>query len=199
MGLMLFSGNSWKTLHYLELCVWNIGGTSECLFVEERSKTTWVFSKIIFLIEFFLEESVQVHQGSVTFMKFMYFPNDHHVYKWAGESGGDGQGGSSVCWSWRHLKLLCPSLVIPEEDQGMCSTRSGQTFEKLLLLPAEAQLLSLHVNHCNMKGKCINFSDNQCLLHREQHLFRVSTYWHRTGNVLGHCSSRVTVTRDEGI
>lgn len=44
--------------------------------MEERFKTTWVFSKIIFLIQFFLKESVQFHQGSVTFMKFMYFPND---------------------------------------------------------------------------------------------------------------------------
>lgn len=118
MGLVLFSGNSWKTLYYLEVGVWNIGETNECLYVEERFKTTQKFSKTIFLVQFFWKEFLMDHQCIVTFiMKFMCFPNNQTM---------------SICGQVRVRGMvrvvavsadpeapkaaLCPSLVIPEED-----------------------------------------------------------------------------------
>lgn len=79
MGLVLFSVNSWKTLYYLEVGVWNIGETSECLYVEERFKTTQKFSKVIFLIQIFWKEFLKGHQWIVTFMKFLCFPNNQTI------------------------------------------------------------------------------------------------------------------------
>lgn len=156
------------------------------------------FCKNYFLTEFFLKEFLKC---IVTFIKFMCFPNNQSMF---------------ICGQVRVGEIVRVVIVSAAlEGTWSCSvsqlgdTRGGlrdvlhwvwanqQLLERVLLLPAEAQLLSLHINHFNMKEKCFSFSDYQCLLHREQHLLRVSTHWLTTSSVLGHCSTRVTVTRDE--
>lgn len=94
------------------------------------------------------------------------------------------------------------SCCVFQLGDARAEPRDVQLFERDLLLPAKAQSLLLQMSYWKTIEKCTGFTYHQPLVSRGSRTFLEcadSMCWHTTGDILGHCSTRVTVTRDEDI